>query len=107
MCESHSEGEIKEFSKIDREGKLSKRSGKLKNGEEWGVVLGVYGSNPSRDSYQRGIQRLKWPISSSQAGLLEEEGVHQSTHKNINSKFVLPSRCAGIEGADTEGTANH
>ena len=33
----------------------------------------------------------------SQAGLPEEGEGHQPTHKTLDLKFVLPTRCAGIK----------
>jgi hypothetical protein len=43
----------------------------------------------------------------SQAGLLEERGWHQPTHKNFDPEFVLPTRCVGIKmEVEIEGMDN-
>jgi hypothetical protein len=57
--------------------------------------MGVYGGDPSIDSYQRWIQRLKWPPLVARQDLPTEGGGHQYTHKTFNPIFVLPTRCAG------------
>jgi hypothetical protein len=44
-----------------------------------------------------GDTKLKEPTSCSQAGLPVQGKEHQDIHKTFDSKFVLPTRCAGTK----------
>jgi hypothetical protein len=61
-----------------------------------GIVLSMYGGSLKLRFLQQGDIENKVAISQSQAGLPEEEGKHQYTHKTFKPKFILATRCACI-----------
>jgi hypothetical protein len=62
----------------------------------WGKIQGVYGGNLAEIPTRGKAIETEVATFCSQAGLPEEGGGHQSTHK-IYSTFLLSTRCAGIK----------